>query len=1176
MAQKYGVTPWGKWFIDVLDSYRMGARLDRGRSYANTGKVTGLVVEGRTVTARVQGHSRPYYKVKIEFPALKEADRIFELIEKDALLLPQIAAGELPGEFLDALKRRKIPLIPEHWEDMKRFCSCPDWGDPCKHMAAVYYILAREIDADPHILFKIRGIDLASRFGTKTSRTVEPPFTVSTGSVERNLPDGQPAIPECGSYLNFILSLLPDAPPFSERNFTIAIADFYHHAMRAPLEPERAALSALVKSKESTDWSQIERRFADADWEVLCDACEPGAAVSLVMTSQQGEPVSLSLENACRFFLIFSSDTGTAAYRFFFWFFRLMRILWNSAAFAPVPFTDEKTLRILWHPLDTLPTVRTALDEIARYEPALMHKKTRGRAKSGSSGKASARKTPVEAVSARSAVDILAGAFLTERVSAVHYTVSGGGAPFQALVGLFFSGDTIRITSPALHSLPIALDNWLSVLRTDFSAWRYRFTLKAAKSRNATDTDSAEESASVAPIPAFRLSFYVLLEGNPVPLKSAAEKAGTPDVLRAPATLANYLPEIRDLSKKVSIELTEKRLVEFLDDASRVLSRLGVEVVVPKQLHRELKPRLIIRDTGDTAKKSGSLVSYLDLDSILSFEWAIAIGDTVLSLKEFRQLVRQKSALVSFHDGFVLLDPEDAAALLKKAKSSPSGMEFIRAHLAGETVVSADTGQKLDALLKERTFPEPAGLAAKLRPYQKRGYEWVCSLLFAGFGCILADDMGLGKTVQAITVLLRIHEDKLLPGGCLIIVPAAVIGNWEEELARFAPNLTVSRYHGPGRSLSAPAEVFLTTYQTAVRDAEKLTERQFSFLITDEAHLMKNADTAVSRTVKSLPSRFRLALSGTPVENRLEDMRSLFDFALPGYLGTPESFRKEFRVPIEVERNPEAAARLRAITGPFLLRRLKTDRSIIADLPEKVVINEYPALEKGQAALYENIVQRTLAESGHIIEPRERSALILTLLTSLKQICDHPRVYDGETPAVSGLSGKCGLLLTLLDEILANNEKVLIFSQYVETLRVLETIIMENLEERPLLYYGGMTRAKRDEAVQIFQNDRRRRIMLISLKAGGLGLNLTAASRVIHFDLWYNPSVENQATDRAFRIGQTRNVFVHRFVTRGTFEEKIDAMLTSKRELAEMTVASGESWLAKMSHEELTELFRRG
>jgi SNF2 family DNA or RNA helicase len=519
--------------------------------------------------------------------------------------------------------------------------------------------------------------------------------------------------------------------------------------------------------------------------------------------------------------------------------------------------------------------------------------------------------------------------------------------------------------------------------------------------------------------------------------------------------------------------------------------------------------------------------------------------------------------------------PHEFSRLLKKAKETPPGVnDFLKAHFSGDTVLSFDARKKIDNLFREHTFQIPAALKARLRPYQKRGYNWICSLLFSGFGCILADDMGLGKTVQSIAVMLRLKEEGLSANGCLVVAPAALLINWQKELSRFAPEMRVSRYHGRQRKLDKKHDVFLTTYQTAVRDLEKLKKQTFSLLLADEAHLMKNSETRISRSVKQLRSRYRIVLSGTPVENRLEDLRSLYDFILPGYLGDAAKFREQYRIPIEVMRSREKAEVLRKITSPFLLRRLKTDKNIIKDLPEKIVANEYAVLEKEQAALYESVVAESIKKSEKS-DSKDRSSLIFSLLTSLKQICDHPRVFDKESPAVSALSGKAQLLVTLLEEILANREKTLVFSQYVETLECLEKIIKKELGEKPLIYHGSLNQNARSELVNRFQNDPSVRIMLVSLKAGGLGLNLTAASRVIHYDLWYNPAVENQATDRAFRIGQKRTVFVHRFITKNSFEEKIDEMITNKKELADMTVTSGESWIARMSHDELKALFDR-
>jgi uncharacterized Zn finger protein/superfamily II DNA or RNA helicase len=1206
---KYGVTPWGAWFIEVLNSYEMGSRLDRGRTYANTGRVLSLTIDEGKAIAKVEGNYRPYYRVEIDFPALKEQEKVYRMIEEDPILLSRIAAGELPEEFLVKLKAEGINLIPRRWKDMRRSCSCPDYGDPCKHMAALYYIIAREVDADPRVLFRIRGMDLEERFGRSVAVNLSAPFTVTaalpavsqtSAGKKRNaetgwLPAGSageiPVLGEIPHCAELIISLLPPIPPFSDRDFALALAEFYHRAARFDLWEEASA---------TDDKSDAEHRFSRSRWTVLCSNPGPGAEPMLQETDVQGKKTSYTLIDAYSRFVNFSSDDGTEDYIFLFYLFKFLNLVCRACAFIPFVLQEKEILKIIWKPYDTLPQIAQVLDALAGLERGMLFlpagdkpvARSRKRGDTGEKSDRNIKKTPggetKVPASGRSVVDLLSSAFLGEWVKQNYFAfrTSGGSREYRELLEVFFQGRGMETDSPALRSLPLSIDRWLSVLHIDFSAWKYSFAVKEASSAVVKQEEGWEPETALN----FTLSMDVLTEteagtkktplckivsGKPGKTGKARSSGEILSLLRAPTALSNYLPEIHTLMTQKTVSLSEERLTAFLESAAPLLSRLGIGVELPKALKRELKPRLVLKSTGSD-KDRGSLVSYLDLDSLLDWEWQIAVGDRIMDLREFEKLCRRKRSLIRFRDGFVKLDPEELARLLKKANDASPGInDFLKAHFAGDSILAFDAEGIIKRIFEERRFPPPASLTASLRPYQKRGYNWVCSLLMAGFGCILADDMGLGKTIQSIAALLRLKEEGLLVDRCLVVAPAALLENWERELARFAPTLSVSRYHGAGRRLEkVKHDVFLTTYQTAVRDASRLEKQTFSLLIVDEAHLMKNTDTRISQTIKKLRPRFRLALSGTPVENRLEDLRSLFDFILPGYLGTPGEFKREYRYPIEVLRNTEKAGNLRKITSPFLLRRVKTDKTIIKDLPDKIVANEYAVLEKEQAALYEGMVAETMDKLEHL-DPKDRSALILSLLTSLKQICDHPRVYDKESPAISALSGKAQLLLALLEEILASREKALIFSQYVETLDCLSQIITGEIGEPVLIYHGGMSQKARSETIDAFQKNPASRLLLVSLKAGGLGLNLTAASRVIHYDLWYNPAVENQATDRAFRIGQKRNVFVHRFITKNSFEEKIDAMLSSKRELAEMTFSSGESWLARMSREELKSLFDR-
>ncbi|MDR0731431.1 MAG: DEAD/DEAH box helicase, partial [Treponema sp.] len=1008
--------------------------------------------------------------------------------------------------------------------------------------------------------------ELTRRYGGTLEREIAAPFeitTASTGQGSSAAPAGEgrptpviPEIPHCGE---LICSLLPPSPPFCERDFAVLMAEFYHHAAR------------FIPWSARTENGEDEHSWSRSHWTMECFRPRPGARVFLIREDLRGEKTRLTAFEAFLRFRSFSSDDGTESYTFLFYLFKFLNLVCGAGALIPCVYSAGGRLEIIWQPFEKLPQIGDTLSAIAALGERMLSLPRRGKAKN-----------PVYA-DGKSAVRLLSSALLGEWVMWSDFKPKGAGAAAKELLELFFRGKEMEADSPALRSLPLAIDRWLSVLHTDFRACRYRFTVKPAAEKKSAKTVADSDKGDSA----FVLSIEGALpsrEKSPdsnapqlsyVPLKDLARTSAAMAALKAPTALSNYLPEIRALFSRKDIRLSEERLVSFLDTGAELLSRLGIEVILPRSLHRELKPRLVVRVEG-APKAQGTLVSYFNLESLLDWNWEIAIGDEIISGEEFAALLKGKSRLIKFRDMFIHVDPAELLRLLKKSKENRPGInEFLKSHFSGNSVLSFDAEKTIEELFKEKTFAIPPGLAASLRPYQERGYNWICSLLHAGFGCILADDMGLGKTVQAIAVLLRFKADRLLADRALIVAPATLLENWEREFSRFAPALKVSRYHGQGRVIDKKSDVFLTTYQTASRDREKLIAYQFSILVADEAHLMKNAATAAARTLKELRSRCRLALSGTPVENRLEDMRSLFDFVLPGYLGTAAEFKAAYRIPIEVLRNAEKAGALKKITAPFLLRRLKTDKTVIADLPEKVTINEYAGLEKDQLALYETVVSHTLKRSEKLENPRDRSAMVLQLLTSLKQICDHPRVFDKESPAVSGLSGKAMLLLTLLRDIIDNREKALIFSQYVETLRCLETIISNELGEAPLVYHGGMGQKQRTDTVDTFQNDPSRRILLISLKAGGLGLNLTGASRVIHYDLWYNPAVENQATDRAFRIGQKQNVFVHRFITRNSFEEKIDSMLSAKRELADMTVSSGESWLSRMSHAELRELFAR-
>jgi SNF2 family DNA or RNA helicase len=706
------------------------------------------------------------------------------------------------------------------------------------------------------------------------------------------------------------------------------------------------------------------------------------------------------------------------------------------------------------------------------------------------------------------------------------------------------------------------LAGWLAGLNLGTEAYQYRFQVREAPGDHPTFGLSVE----VRPRTAEVSTVWVALD-------QAASRSDAVEALGLAALLADFVPELAELRTHRTVELPEARLTSFLAEAAPVLSRLGVEVVLPKALSKLLSPRLTVavRSRGE-----GIPGGFLGVEDLVDYDWTVTVGGQAFTRKEFEALVRKSRGMVRFKDGYVTVDPEQLRRLLEPTVRAPGFREALADFLDGAPGFDPAARATFEGLFRQKSMSQPQGLVATLRPYQAVGFSWVWNNLVNGFGCLLADDMGLGKTLQAIGVLVLWKEEGRLSSPCLVVVPASLITNWLRELVRFAPALKVHTHHGTGRRLDPGADVVLTTYETVVRDVAGWAQTPFSLMILDEAHGLKNAAAKRSLAIRRVQRNAILALSGTPVENRLEDLRALFDLVMPGYLGEAGEFRTRWRIPIELHGNADVAGRLKRITAPFLLRRLKTDASIVPDLPEKTVLDEYATLAPPQAALYQAVLDELAGDPEAFDKSRGRQALVFQLLTALKQVCNHPRAYDGESPLTVEGSGKARLLLDLLETILENSEKVLVFSQYVGTLNILDQLIREHLDEAPLVLHGEMTTEARSRAVDAFQTDPARKIFLISLKAGGVGLNLTAASRVIHYDLWYNPAVENQATDRAFRIGQTRQVFVHRLICAGTFEEKIDAMLKAKKAMADLSVGTGESWLGDLGAAELRELFSGG
>ncbi len=584
------------------------------------------------------------------------------------------------------------------------------------------------------------------------------------------------------------------------------------------------------------------------------------------------------------------------------------------------------------------------------------------------------------------------------------------------------------------------------------------------------------------------------------------------------------------------------------------------------------------------------------LNDILAFDWEMALGDTVISREELERLAALKTPLVQLHGQWVEVRPDeiekalafwrkretqtmragDALALGLGGEQEIDGVRFTGLEAQGwlgEVIAGLEAGETIQPVAP------PSRLRGTLRPYQQRGLAWLHFLGRFGLGACLADDMGLGKTIQALALILK-HREEGIEGPVLLVCPTSVLGNWQREADRFAPDLTVLLHHGPDRrtgtaflDAAAGIDMVLTSFALALRDNDTLRQVSWAGIIVDEAHTIKNPETKQSKAIRRLPARYRVAMTGTPVENSVMDLWAIMEFCNPGYLGNQNHFKRRFLTPIQRHGDETAAAHLRRVTGPFILRRLKTDKRIIRDLPEKQEMDVFVPLTKEQASLYQAVVadaERTLAGLAGI----QRRGVILATLTRLKQVCNHPAHFLGQRRPLQGRSGKLSRLEEMLAVIRDAGDSALVFTQFREMGELLTDRLRSGLGVPVFFLHGGVSRRKRDRMVEEFQTATQPAIMVLSIKAGGTGLNLTRACHVFHFDRWWNPAVEDQATDRAFRIGQRRTVQVHKFVCQGTVEERIAHLLTEKRDLAQRIVGTGEGWITELSTEELRRLFR--
>ncbi len=1250
--KSYGNTPWGKKWVTALEN-TASDRLSKGRSLANRGYVNKIRVTKGKITASVESSGYGYYyryrssyRVRINFePFTKEEIKtIKQIIAESSSIAVELGMGNLPQTLIDELEKININLFPEDWYDLDKTCNCYDDEDPCKHLAAAYFMLANEIDKDPFILFQVRGLkkeNLVKSAGVtvqpheiKRNTTINKFIEVSelkTKNIDINPDEFEFSFPQYD--IKPLLSLLPDNPPFYNRgNFKTFLENIYNFAS-ANIDDNFSVTHEEPELMEKHfqleySWNDSIGRL-DYLFKILPEENNVDKSIQKIMeelnANQQDEnfirmgssPITLKLMNISRWtalevdFLlpdmktkdkqIIKSDAIAPKLNFFV----LDYLLTSSSIIDYDKASDSFAF------LNILSSMALGLVKANLFIPELI-------AEYGKDN-FSIRYIPVINDEIQTQIDKLKQIMpqdicthdekflledgLIDLLSVfITYTVkdiisSLIDEPKDRIIPAFAYNTVFEPIDFNEENIAQSISGWLEKLHISKKDISPVIRIEEGKEDNFNIfVDIINKSDPIAPMipvsklyeiskPKRRRKKKTEEDDEPVTeIFSLPPEEVQAEISKQLIIAGQYMPELKtiiDSKGKIIPVLTLEKMSEVLISTAGIFDVLGIRIILPKELKKLAHPHLHVSAKVKKYNETGA-TGYLNLHEILKFSYKVALGNKNVPLKDFRKLVKETKGLVKYKDQYLLLKPDEVKSILNKLKNPipemTSSMQALYTAVTGEVNgIKFDSDKTLDKILDDFTKIEdiiiPEILNATLRPYQERGFKWLYSNAKKGLGSCIADDMGLGKTIQVITLLLEYKKEKKKFKPSLVICPTTLIGNWEKECQKFAPDLNLNIYHGQERELiTKNIDLLITSYGILRRDAEKFRKKEWNFLIIDEAQNIKNSETAQTKAVKSIKASNYIAMTGTPVENKLTELWNIFDFINKGYMGSLTQFKNELASPIEKYKDKETIEKLKKATSPFILRRLKTDKTIISDLPDKIAFDEYCYLTKEQAAIYQNIVD-DIMEQVENSDGIERKGLIFKLITSLKQICNHPVHFSKKGEIESEPSGKAQKLVSILENIIDNKEKALIFTQYKEMGDILQKIIKKELKQNVVFFHGALTRKKRDEMINLFQTDKKTKIMIISLKAGGTGLNLTEASNVIHYDLWWNPAVENQATDRAYRIGQEKNVIVHRLITLGTFEEKIDEIIKSKKELADLTVSTGESWITEMSNKDLRDLF---
>ncbi|NLK62413.1 MAG: DEAD/DEAH box helicase [Fusobacteria bacterium] len=1236
IKNKYGHTWWGKEWLNAFSNIDIQNRLTHGKSYLNNSEnIRDIVITGEGLVASVKSDKPKPYTVKIKMKNYTNDDKfkILEILNKNKNYISSMLLGKINEEFIDELKKNEIKIFPKNWSDIEANCDCDDWAVPCKHIVAVMYIIANKIDKNPFLIFEIHNYNIKSDlekhgydFSSSSTFINNPYETIENKKIEKKEKSYKKIdFSKINDIKNKIFSLLNENPLFNEgKDFKKILESYYDDiSEKADSIIENKDISYSCKTYDLKDVDfYISQNFDYFLGKLNCNNKNYIFSVA-------------NLDRLMHFFAnssIEERDTYNDRVKSIYNIYNFSLVLAKNNAFVPeILFISKNNYRIRWIPalfdehikeiynsivenIDQVILKNVKFEEEGKivYELTKMDQRLSNIESNNLKeykyiiekmyleryikkldtilGKKEYtisqdiptkyvleeiysqinitdlyKKESLKKISVEESINEIVNIFITYFNLGI--TTKKIGISDDKILKTFFYGERYEVSNFYESEIPENIKQWLDKLHITnkeyktyvaFNENSKMFNLELKFKKNDLDEN-------------FFTIKDVFTDKNYEDYKI--------DILKTVGILSEIDHEFSNVlmdMNKTSISFSIEKLSNIYFEIIPLLKMLGISIIYCNSLNQIYEPTLEINlDIENIENKE---YSYNDLEKEIKLIYKIMIDNKEILKKEFTEMSKYKNSFIKYENKYVYISEEKIKKIKvalkdKKISSAKMLMLIISKEYEGFKVnISTKLEDYVKNLFVIKEISLPKNLNATLRPYQKRGYEWLYRNYKAGFGSILADDMGLGKTIQIITLLQKLKEEKrFVSKKTLIVVPTTLMSNWENEITKFSKNLKYYTYYGNNKDTNfKKVDIVITTYTTLRMDYENLKDIKWRCLIIDEAQNIKNSDTSQTKILKQVEAESKIAITGTPVENRLTEYWSIFDFINEEYLGNLNNFKKTFATPIEIYRNSSVLKKLKKITEPFILRRLKTEKNIISDLPDKIEIDKYVKLSKHQKELYNKVYSKYI----EIIEGNvEKKIHIFSAINDLKKICNHPNHYYKSMKYNSDYSGKTKILMELLENIYLNSEKVIIFTQYKEMGIILKKMIEDKFQNEVLFLHGGLNVKSRNELLEKFQNETDSNTFILSLKAGGTGLNLTSAKYVIHFDLWWNPAIESQATDRAFRIGQEKDVIVYRLITKGTFEEKINETLKNKKEISDIALANNEKWIGDYSVEELREFF---